>query len=215
MSGRKGGRYFVLILAIFVILSSCLFMTACNKQSVEGDIEYSLYIRRTYYHKESQTMTVYLSLSNDERMTIEGTSANWHYKKRDLDAFYYCYDYTVTFSPSTIFSVVENSLTQEQRIIDGTEYNNLKVVLEYATIYKSVEGSEKVVKSDGYYLHDFPFEETDESFQATLTRRIYNAAVWYGVLVAAAVAVFGMILAIVLLRRKKYANERQERTESE
>ena len=206
---KKRIALLVTVVVIVVVLSTLL--SACNNNESSGDYEYRMYIRRTVYNSDDGVMTVYVSLTKDEDSKIEGANANWHYEKSNVNAFFGRYDYTVNFSPSTIFSAVENSLTQEQRIVDGVEYNILKVVFEYATIYKSLKSDGEKHISEEYYLHDFALDETQTSFETTLSLRVQSSAGWYGVLIAAAVAAFGTIILIVLVRRKKYA--KQERTE--
>ena len=209
----KTKRKTVLISALLAVLVlATVFLFACNKPATSGDKEYGVYIRRTLYNPTEGVMTVYASLSSDERMTIENATANWHYVKSDYNAFYYRYDYTVSFSPKTLFSVIKDSLTQEQLIMDGVEYKVLKLVFEYATIYKSLESDGNVFVSDGQYVHDFPIDENEEEFATTLSIRTQNSATWYGLLVAAAVLVFGAVLGALLARRKKYATK--ERTEN-
>ena len=195
---------------VVVILSSLLF-ASCNKPATSGDLEYGFYIRRTVYKKDTHEMVVYASLTLDERWQIEGATAKWHWEKIKVNAFFNAYEYSANFSPATIFSAIDNSLTQEQRIMDDVEYNVLKVVFEYATIYKSLEGGKDAGKSDGYYIHDFELDETLTDYTATMTIKTQNSAGWYGVLIAAAVAVFGLIIVVILARRKKYACK--ERTE--
>lgn len=205
-------RIALIAATLAVVIFASFALMACNKPATSGDIEYGVYIRRTLYTKDAHTMTVYASLSLDERWLIDGATANWHFEKVKVNAFYNAYEYTVTFDPATIFSAIENSLTQEQRIVDDVEYDILKVVFEYATIYKSLEGGKSVGKSDGYYLHDFDVDETASDFTGTLSIMSQNSAGWYGVLIAAAVAVFGVIIGIIFARRKKYACK--ERTEN-
>ena len=206
-------RKTVIISALLaVLILATVFLSACNKPVTSGDIEYGVYIRRTLYNKEEGVMTIYASLSADDRMTVEGATANWHYVKSDVNAFYYRYDYTVSFSPKAIFSAIKDSLTQEQLIMDDVEYKVLKLVFEYATIYKSLESEGNTFVSDGQYVHDFSIDENADEFATTLSIRTQNSATWYGLLVAAAVVVFGVIIGAVLARRKKYATK--ERTEN-
>ncbi len=197
---------------IAVLLIATVFLFACNSGVSEGDYEYGVYIRRTLYNPDAQEMTVYVSVTSDTTKTIEGATGNWHYKKSTENAFYSRYDYTVSFSPKTIFSAVKDSLTQEQLNVDGVEYNVLKLVFEYATIYKSLSSDGERLKIGSTYLHDFALDETNEEFATTLSLRVQNSATWYGVLVAVAVAVFGAIIGTLLARRKKYATK--ERTEN-
>ena len=207
---RRRTVYLSALLAVLLVFTVCL--SACNKPATDGDIEYGVYIRRTLYNASEKTMTIFVSLSLDDRMMIEGAKVNWHFEKRKHNAFFNRYDYTVSFSPKAISSVVKDSLTQEQLIVNDIEYNTFKFVFEYATIYKSLETDGKWLYTDGMYLHDFPLDETSDEFETTMSIKTQNAATWYGVLIAVAVAVLGVIICIVLVRRKKYATE--ERTEN-
>lgn len=197
---------------VVIVVLACVLLSACNKSETSGDVEYGMYVRRIIYDSQEGVMTAYVSLTKDESQKLEGVSANWHYKKGEINAFFSRYEYTVNFSPSTIFCAVENSLTQEQRIVDGVEYNVLKVAFEYATIYKSLKSEGETLKSSSYYLHDFALDETDTSFETTLSLRTQQSAAWYGILIAVAVAIFGVVIGVVIARRKKYG--KQERTEN-
>ena len=206
MIAKRAKTIVFVLLTLVVIISSCVFLCACNKEETKGDIEYGMYVKRFTYDADADTMTAYVAITNDESLKLAGSSANWHYTKTTENVFYDKYDYVISFSPQTIFSVVESSLTQEQRIVDEVEYHNLKVVFEYATIYKSLEGGVEATKSGDNYVFDFPLDETDSSFETQLSLRVQNSATWYGILVGAAILVFGIILTIVRVRRKRYGN---------
>lgn len=204
MIAKRAKSIVLVLLTLVVIISSCVILCACDKGETKGDIAYGMYVKRFTYDADADTMTAYVAITNDESLKLAGAQANWHYDRTAENIFYDRYGYVVSFDPSTIFSVVESSLTQEQRIVDEVEYHNLKVVFEYATIYKSLEGGVEATKSGDNYIFDYPLNETDSSFEAPLSLRVQNTATWYGILVSAAILIVGIIITIVRVRRKKY-----------
>ncbi len=196
---------------VVVIFSSLLF-SACDKTETSGEYEYGMYIRRLSYDPDNHELTIFAGITNNDNLKVEGTVANWHYVKKQENAFYNAYNYEVNFAPATIFSVLKDTLTQEQLNVDGIEYDVLKLVFEYATIYKSLKGGEYIGKSDGVYLHDYDLDETSLDYTAYMTYRTQNSATWYGVLISAAVVLLGVIIGVIFARRKYYACK--ERTEN-
>ena len=199
-----------LLLAV-VILATCMLFS-CN-QEYEGEREYGVFVKRVEYDRfeghpvyndNVVYMRVYLGLTDDDDQKIEGVTAVWHYEKRKMGAFKYVYTYRVEMQGS-IFSAAVGALTQEQLTYEGLEYNIFEVYFEYATIYKSMKGSIERRKTDNGYAFDFPIDETQTSFETTLTIPTQNSAAWYGILVAFAVVVVGVVIAVVFARRKKYA----------
>ena len=198
-------------LVLAVVISATCLLSSCN-QEYDGESDYGVYIKRVEYDSyEDETiyMRVYLALTNDDDKKLDGVSATWHYRKQKDGAAKFKYVYDLSIAAESIFSVAVNGLTQEQLNRDGLEYNTFEVYFEYATIYKSLKGDVKHVKTASGYAFDFPIEDTQDSFQTTFVISTQNSAVWYGILIAFATVAFVVVLAVVLTRRKKYA-ERHE-----
>lgn len=132
--------------------------------------------------------TVYVTFSKTDRK-LEGCSAVWHSEKRKDGAFYNVSETTVTLAPDSIFSAVKESVPQEDLVYNDVEYNRLKVVLRYDTIYKSIKSNGEITREGQKYVHKYALEKSLESDVFTLEMRTQNAASWYGTLLGCALAV--------------------------
>lgn len=137
--------------------------------------------------------TVYVTFSKTDRK-LEGCGAVWHSEKRKDGAFYNVSETTVTLAPDSIFSAVKESVPQEDLVHNDVEYNRLKVVLRYDTIYKSIKSNGEITREGRKYVHKYALEQGLESDVFTLEMRTQNAASWYGTLLGCAVA--AMLVAI-------------------
>lgn len=132
--------------------------------------------------------TVYVTFSKTDRK-LEGCGAVWHSEKRKDGAFYNVSETTVTLAPDSIFSAVKESVPQEDLVHNDVEYNRLKVVLRYDTIYKSIKSNGEITREGRKYVHKYALEKSLESDVFTLEMRAQNAASWYGTLLGCALAV--------------------------
>lgn len=132
--------------------------------------------------------TVYVTFSKMDRK-LEGCGAVWHSEKRKDGAFYNVSETTVTLAPDSIFSAVKESVPQEDLVHNDVEYNRLKVVLRYDTIYKSIKSNGEITREGRKYVHKYALDQSLESDVFTLEMRTQNAASWYGTLLGCALAV--------------------------
>ena len=131
---------------------------------------------------------IYVTFSKTDRK-LDGCSAVWHSEKRKDGAFYNVSETTVTLAPDSIFSAVKESVPQEDLVHNDVEYNCLKVVLRYDTIYKSIKSNGEITREGQKYVHKYALEKSLESDVFTLEMRTQNAASWYGTLLGCALAV--------------------------
>lgn len=131
---------------------------------------------------------IYVTFSKTDRK-IDGCSAVWHSEKRKDGAFYNVSETTVTLAPDSIFSAVKESVPQEDLVYNDVEYNRLKVVLRYDTIYKSIKSNGEITREGQKYVHKYALEKSLDSDVFTLEMRTQNAASWYGTLLGCALAV--------------------------
>ena len=131
---------------------------------------------------------IYVTFSKTDRK-LDGCSAVWHSEKRKDGAFYNVSETTVTLAPDSIFSTVKESVPQEDLVYNDVEYNCLKVVLRYDTIYKSIKSNGEITREGQKYVHKYALEKSLESDVFTLEMRTQNAASWYGTLLGCALAV--------------------------
>ena len=136
---------------------------------------------------------IYVTFSKTDRK-LEGCSAVWHSEKRKDGAFYNVSETTVTLAPNSIFSAVKESVPQEDLVHNDVQYNRLKVVLRYDTIYKSIKSNGEITREGRKYVHKYALDQSLESDVFTLEMRTQNAASWYGTLLGCAVA--AMLVAI-------------------
>jgi len=131
---------------------------------------------------------IYVTFSKTDRK-LEGCGAVWHSEKRKDGAFYNVSETTVTLAPDSIFSAVKESVPQEDLVHNDVEYNRLKVVLRYDTIYKSIKSNGEITREGRKYVHKYALDQSLESDVFTLEMRTQNAASWYETLLGCAVAV--------------------------
>ena len=196
------------LLVFTLVFASAFFLVACNEQQEdEGDITRDLYVYAIAFEdagateEESsakvqadadssadKTAIVYLTFSKTDRK-IEGANALWHSEKRKDGESYFVTTIKISLSPESIFSAVKESIPQEDLVKDEVEYNRLKVVLRYDTIYKSIKSNGEITREGQKYVHKYALEKSLESDVFTLEMRTQNAASWYGTLLGCALAV--------------------------
>ncbi len=206
------------ILVVALTLISAFSLFACNEQDDE-DVVRDLYIYDIEFEQPPETTsgeavisddsgenngesgeesggeqpservaTVYVTFSKTDRK-LEGCGAVWHSEKRKDGAFYNVSETTVTLAPDSIFSAVKESVPQEDLVYNDVEYNRLKVVLRYDTIYKSIKSNGEITRAGRKYVHKYALDQSLESDVFTLEMRTQNAASWYGTLLGCALAV--------------------------
>lgn len=136
---------------------------------------------------------IHVTFSKTDRK-LEGCGAVWHSEKRKDGAFYNVSETTVTLAPDSIFSAVKENVPQEDLVHNDVEYNRLKVVLRYDTIYKSIKSNGEITREGRKYVHKYALDQSLESDVFTLEMRTQNAASWYGTLLGCALA--AMLVAI-------------------
>lgn len=200
------------ILVVALTLISAFSLFACNEQSGE-DVVRDLYIYDIEFEgnetpqnpsgeavisddssenggeqPSEKVATVYVTFSKTDRK-LEGCGAVWHSEKRKDGAFYNVSETTVTLAPDSIFSAVKESVPQEDLVHNDVEYNRLKVVLRYDTIYKSIKSNGEITREGRKYVHKYALDQSLGSDVFTLEMRTQNAASWYGTLLGCALAV--------------------------
>ena len=197
----------LILLVVALAVASALSLCACNEQADDdGDVVRNLYIytikfsgdeensdapsdgTSAFDEQTDRVATVYVGFSKTDRQ-VEGASAVWHSDRRKDGEFYFVTETTISLNPSAIFSAVKASVPQEDLVSDGVEYNRLKVVLRYDTIYKSIKSNGEITREGQKYVHKYAREKSLESDVFTLEMRTQNAASWYGTLLGCALAV--------------------------
>lgn len=199
----------LIILALALTLISAFSLFACNKENNE-DVVRDLYIYNIEFEQSTENPSeeavisddsgesngessekvaiVYVTFSKTDRK-LKGCGAVWHSEKRKDGAYYNVSETTVTLAPDSIFSAVKESVPQEDLVHNDVEYNRLKVVLRYDTIYKSIKSNGEITREGWKYVHKYALDQSLESDVFTLEMRTQNAASWYGTLLGCALLV--------------------------
>ncbi len=210
---KKFSRVFGLLVAIVVAVALCLALfTACNKTEPdsEDEIQRDLYLSSIAFLPDSEEAVVYLTFAQSGDK-IEGASVGW--KSEDASSgVWYKTSNTYIIAPSArIFSAVQNSIPQERLISDGVQYNRLKVIIRYDTIYKSIKSDGETSAANRVYSHFFTLDEGSESQTFTLTLKTANSANWYGILIALAIVMAAAACVAFLLAKGKLWQKKKTR----
>lgn len=217
----------LILLVVALAVVSAFSLCACNEQSDDVDVVRNLYIYTIKFSGEEENSnapsdetsapdeqidrvaTVYIGFSKTDRQ-VEGASAVWHSDRRKDGEFYFVTETTISLNPSAIFSAVKASVPQEDLVSDGVEYNRLKVVLRYDTIYKSIKSDGEITRAGRTYTHVFALDESLENDVIMLKMRSPNSSNWYATLACCALAI--VLIAIVATLSVKGAKWQKTKT---
>jgi len=199
----------LIVLLIIVLLLSSIFLCSCNKDKVYSDDERCLYLAGLSYDEDTLTVTATVSLSGGTDQRIPNAYISLKSESQSVNVFFLKYITNISYNEQTIFSAVDNFVTQEQRKIDGTLYSTLKVVYTYGTIYKSTTSNGTVIKSGRNYYHNFNVENLDEIKQIRLERKAPYSASWY-ILLTAIALVLGVVIVVITVIRGKHGRTKEE-----
>ena len=218
----------LILLVVALAVASALSLCACNEQADDdGDVVRNLYIytikfsgdeensdapsgeTSAFDEQTDRVATVYVGFSKTDRQ-VEGASAVWHSDRRKDGEFYFVTETTISLNPIAIFSAVKESVPQEDLVYNDVEYNRLKVVLRYDTIYKSIKSDGEITRAGRTYTHVFALDESLENDVITLKMRSPNSANWYATLVCCALAI--VLIALVATLSVKGAKWQKTKT---
>ena len=210
---NRFSRVFGLLATVAVAIVICLTLfTACNKAESEdeSEIQRDLYLSSIAFSPDTEEAIVYLTFaSTDEK--IDGASVTWKSGELISDVWYKTSKTYIVAPSARIFSAVQTAIPQERLINDGVQYNRLKVIIRYDTIYKSIKSDGETTASDRVYSHYFTLDEGSESQMFTLTLKSANSANWYGILIALAIVVAVAACVAFLLAKGKLWQKKKTR----
>lgn len=201
---RRFSHVFGLVIATVFIAALCLALfSACNAQGPEDESEVvrDLYLKSIVF-SDDETAIVYLSFAQNEDK-IDGAQVLWTSEDASSGIWYKTSKTHIVADSARIFSAVKDAIPQESLINDGVQYNRLKVVIRYDTIYKSIKSDGEVESANRVYSHFFTLDESSENQVFTLTLKSANSANWYSALIAAAIIVAAAICALFLIVKGK------------
>ena len=207
----------VTVLIAVILCGLCAFaLTACNNNFVKEntvDREYKLYLAGLSYSEDEGVIYGIVTLKGDEESELN-SSLSWHSRSYEINTWYNGQNVEMTLNPSDIYADVLKNISEEQWIYNDVQYNGLKVVLRYDTIYKSINSdADSVVKSGRYYLHRFNLDEETESKTCAIWLKSANSASWYTILIVCGIAFAAVLCGVMLLvkggvwQKKKTKNE--------
>ena len=186
------------VLYIVTVMLMCLFcaigFTACNgkeKESVVREREYTLYYGGIYFGDDGVAYAFATMSGKEENKLV--TTLKWVSKTYEYNTWFKQEDVSMTVNSKALYADMDGFLTQEQRTHDGVYYDDLKVVVRYDTIYKSIRSDAEIVKVGKNYTHRFKTDKTLEAQEFNLAMKTQNTANWYTMLIAS-VIIFGVAL---------------------
>lgn len=194
------------VLYTAILMMICLFcvvtLSACNSQKREPEVsqrEYNVYLSLAY-PSEGTEVYAYVMLSGDEENMLE-TTIGWESSFYAKNTWYNAQDVVITVPSEALCAEIGELVTDEMYFHEDAEYDSLKIIFRYDTIYKSINSdAERAVRSNGKYVHLFELSEDVEAQTFHLHLTSQNAASWYTMLIACviifAVGLLGVSLAI-------------------
>lgn len=201
MSGVLRKKTLSVLFLVGIVLCLAIFLSACDKTDEQKSAEENsrpLYFKGLEYLPDEQTAIAVVSFKGEENEILQCVDAMWNSASYKINAWYNGSTTEITVSPSAIFSAVQEVIPQESLLIDGVEYNRLKVEIRYDTIYKSIKSDGRVMRSGKKYIHSFELDGQSESRTLTLTLQNPDTANWYTMLIACAIAAIIICVLIYL-----------------
>lgn len=201
------------LVALMLLCAVCLALfCACNEDDTQEDAtQRDLYLLGIAYSQAEESVDtlddekvafVYLSFS-DTGTKIDGASAIWHSEDGEENTWYKTSNTYIDFDGARIFSAVKDAIPQEKLVFEEVEYNRLKVVIRYDTIYKSIKSDGEIAKNGRTYSHYFDVDESLEKQRITLSLTSAKSANWYSALLGAVLLAMVLIGTIYLIAKGK------------
>jgi len=224
---EKVGTIFKRI-AVLGILAACLtlcaaFFTACNRGEAEPEYEaydHALYLSGYNYSESDGIVYAIVTLSGKDEKKLD-TTAFWETKlyrrnkAHSQSEWYNTQDVFITVNSAELYREVSENTPPETMIFQDKEYNRLKVILRYDTIYKSITSGAEIERSGKYYLHRFRISEEESSETFALMLVSQNAASWYSILIVSVLITAVLATAIALALKGKYGKRTKTKQDNE
>ena len=218
MDGKDANRK-KSILSVILMMFICLFcifaLSACG--SKEKEIKSysrtkSLYFGSVAYLQDEGALQVFVTMSGNEENKL-ATTLLWESQKYAQNTFFNCEDIEMSFDASALYDEVAAKLTPDDYLHDGVEYNLLKVVLRYDTIYKSIKSDARILRQGKYYLHCFDVYKEANGQIESLKMKTQNSASWYTLLIACVIVFAVLLIAIYLAIKGKLWQKKMKENE--
>lgn len=194
---------FRIAVLVALVCALTLALSACD--SVDDGAEYLYFLNVDSVENVDGTLIVRLSPSVEEsEKTLDGVSTLRTVSVSRKNAFYDRVEYTFSFDGEAIFSATENFLAQYGANLGVETYSNLKIVFDYATIYKSTKSDCVATERNGKYVHSSEIFKANTEFK--LYRDFAHSSSWYG-LTAGIAAAMVLVVVVVLVKRGKYGGK--------
>lgn len=187
-------RRIVFATAIVVTLFFCVLLSSCNDDvALPEQGKVALYIQSLEYDEETLAITAKVSVDSSERKLP--CTADYSRTVEKDGEFWNIYSTDFNFDCDILYACVENAISDGERNYESNFYSDLKIVFDYATIYKSITSNGNLVIEGKNYHHLFNVSKAGEQ-TVTLNRRSPNSAAWYGVLISVGLAVVFVVAAV-------------------
>ncbi len=194
MSFNSKARRIIFAAAIIMTLLFCVLFSSCNDDvAAPQQSKLSLYIQSLEYEEETLAITAKVTIDSSER-ELPCTADYSRTVEKDGE-FWNIYSTHLKFDCDILYACVENAISDGERNYESNFYSDLKIVFDYATIYKSTTSDGNLIIEGKNYHHLFFMSNTGEQ-TVTLNRRSPNSAAWYGVLISVGLAIIFVVAAV-------------------
>lgn len=203
------------VFAAIITLLLLFSLVGCDKKQTISRVSYDLHILGAQYDDESSTATAFISLSGSDAQRLDGLKAYGERIFSRENLFFNHIDISVSLDGATIYAAVRDRgvMSRETPETDDEgaevvkrEYQNLKVVAIYDTIYKSIVTNGERRSNGSGYRDLLPIDESGAT-EFEISQRSQNSANWYALLIAAGIVLFMAAMAAYLAYLHKHKKD--------
>ncbi|MDD4839131.1 MAG: hypothetical protein PHE93_00430 [Clostridia bacterium] len=193
------------IVVLVLIVSSIFILTACNEEFAPLETKnFYAYVIESFTEDDSASAYVRIGFTNDIETENILTGVDVVCEKLNKQTFWfsyvkYIYSADGVILRSAVMDYINATGTDELKNVD---IEDLKVLYQYATIYKSTITNGSVEKQANTYVHMWEYE-LDENILIDIELRNEIRASWYLIIMATAVVFLMVFVPLTVVRSKK------------
>lgn len=211
------------MIATFIFVFALLSFSSCNAQFVsESKESYYAYIIEGFATDDSASGYVRIGFTADDATKNIMPNVEVKCEKFVKQTFWFTYsNYVYSVDGKAVESNVlgyvadfSGETDEEKEIavrLKNVKSENLKVLYQYATIYKSTTSSGTVIKQNRNYIHTWEFG-LGENVGVEIRLRNEIRASWYTVVIGAALVVLSVVVPLTIAASKKRKERKDEET---
>lgn len=207
-------RGFKILMAIIFTALMLFSFCACNAAK---PIEQNLFVMlvEATATPDSQEGTLRIGFTSNENAENKlNDVAVKLVKTREYSFLFYRTKYVYTTDTLKLVSAARNLILNSDAYsqeVKNVKDQNLKVLFRYVTIYKSVETNGSSFEQNKNFVHTWTFSP-DDNFYIEMTQRAEFRAVWYALLIGAAILALLVSVPLTIIRsRKKFDKTENEK----